>query len=62
MDEDKKQEIKKSSIKMTLNMIIRSIMGIPHTLTGIYLKISMKLFKKAKNKKAQKELETSDEN
>ena len=59
MEDELKKKIKKNSIKTTLKITFRRIMGIPHSLTGLYVKLSVKILKLTRRKRSQrKELKT----
>lgn len=65
MNEEKKNEMKKKSIKMTFKIIIKRILGIPHSLTGLYVKLSVKVlkfFKKRKNEELDEGKDSEKEN
>ncbi len=65
MNEEKKNEMKKKSIKMTFEIIIKRILGIPHSLTGLYVKLSVKVlkfFKKRKNEELPEGKDSEKEN
>lgn len=48
-----KEEIKKKSLKLSLEMAVRHIFGIPHTLSGMLLKIYIKIMKKIRRNKKE---------
>lgn len=57
LDNETKNELKKKSRKITFELIIKRILGIPHSLTGIYIKITAKILKVFKKKKSEKKEE-----
>ncbi|WP_297980406.1 hypothetical protein [uncultured Methanobrevibacter sp.] len=48
-----KEEIKKKSLKLSLEMAVRHIFGIPHTLSGMLLKVYVKIMKKIRENKKE---------
>ena len=54
MGNERKHKLKKKSAKFILKIFIRRILGIPHLLTALYVKLSLKILrffrKKLKNK------------
>ena len=61
MDDERKNNLKKKSLKMTFKIIIRKILGIPHSLTGLYVKISVKVLKRIRRNKSEKSDEIEEE-
>ena len=61
MDDERKKNLKKKSVKMSFKVMIRKILGIPHTLTGLYVKLSVKVLKLIKKNKSKKSAEIEEE-
>ena len=53
MEEERKNKLKKNSIKITFKIFIKKILRIPHSLTGLYVKLSLTLIKIIRKKKSQ---------